>query len=107
MEERNKWNLINWKTICKPKDKGGLGIRRIIDMNKALLTKMGWKLVENKTGWGRIMRAKYLANTHFRYNLFNNDLPNGSKVWNNILKNRSLLGKEVRLLVGNGKKIRF
>ena len=45
-EDITKWNLINWETICKPKNKRGLGIRRISYMNKALLTKMGgnwWK----------------------------------------------------------------
>lgn len=98
---------MNWETVCKSKDKGGMGIRRMTDMNKALLTKVGWRLVENKTGWGRIMKAKYLANNHFRYNLINNDLPSGSKIWNSILKNRALLRKGVRWLVGNGKRIRF
>ena len=93
--------------VCKMKDKEELGIRRMADMNKALLIKVEWRLVENRTSWGRIMKAKYLSNIHLRYNLLNNDLLSGSKIWNSILKNRALLRKGVRWLVGNGKRIRF
>ena len=53
------------------------------------------------------MRVKYLANTHFSYNLSNNELSGGSKVWKGILSLRSLLNEGVRWMVGNGKKIRF
>lgn len=79
-KEKNKCSVVTWETMCKLKDKGGLGIRRMVDMNKALLTKLGWRVVENETGWGRIMKVKYLSNTHFRYNFLNNDLPSGSKI---------------------------
>lgn len=32
---------VNWKTVCKPKYKGGLGVRDVGEMNRALLLK--WK----------------------------------------------------------------
>ena len=53
------------------------------------------------------MRAKYLVNTHFNYNLSNNELFGGSKFWKGILSSRSLLREGVRWMVGNGQKIRF
>ena len=34
-----KAHLINWKVVCSPKEEGGLGIRKIDLLNKALLGK--------------------------------------------------------------------
>ena len=67
-------SLVNWEEVCKPKDKRGLGVRRLRDLNKALLMKIGWRLAEENTDWGNIMKAKYLSNTPFNWNLFSNDL---------------------------------
>ena len=80
IEEKNKLSLVNWEQVCKPKGKGGLGIRRMKDLNKSLLTKIGWRLAEGNTGWENTMKAKYLSNTSFRWNLYNNDLLGGSKI---------------------------
>ena len=41
IEEKNKLSLVNLEEVCKPKDKGGLGVRIICDLNKALLMKIG------------------------------------------------------------------
>ena len=41
IEEKNKLSLVNWEVVCKPKFKGGLGVRRLRDLNKALLMKIG------------------------------------------------------------------
>ena len=41
-------SLVSWDIVCKPKSKGGLGIRNIIDLNNALLTKIGWKLAKDE-----------------------------------------------------------
>lgn len=36
-------HLVAWEDICKPKYLGGLGIKWIRDMNKALFTKWTWR----------------------------------------------------------------
>ena len=41
IEEKNKLSLVNWEELCKPKNKGVLGVRRLQDLNKALLRKIG------------------------------------------------------------------
>lgn len=43
-----KQHLIAWKRVCRPKGEGGLGIRRPHGMNKALLAKLGWRLIVNQ-----------------------------------------------------------
>ena len=82
-------------------------MRRLGHLNKALLTKVGWRLVENNTNWSNIMKAKYLSNSSFIYHLFNNDLPGGSKIWMNITRSRGMLREGVRWIIGNGHSIRF
>lgn len=39
-------HLINWSTICKTKDLGGLGMKKAGVMNTALLGKLAWRLVQ-------------------------------------------------------------
>ena len=53
------------------------------------------------------MKAKYLSNSLFTHNIFNNDLWGGSKIWMNIVKSRGILREGVRWIMGNGKNIRF
>ena len=55
--------LIGWDDICKPYDKGGLGIRKTENMNKALQMKLLWKILsEPENIWVRIIQEKYLRN---------------------------------------------
>ncbi|KAL9862399.1 putative RNA-directed DNA polymerase [Arabidopsis thaliana] len=57
---QRKQQLISWKRVCKPRSEGGLGIRKAQDMNKALLSKLGWRLIQDHHSlWARIMRCKY------------------------------------------------
>lgn len=40
-EEMNRIILVRWDTMCKPKEKGGLGVKKIFDLYKAIITKIG------------------------------------------------------------------
>lgn len=54
------------RDICKPKDKGGLGLRRFTDINSAPLAKLGWKVATGEDNlWTRMLKAKYLKNHSF------------------------------------------
>ncbi|KAK1441018.1 hypothetical protein QVD17_06854 [Tagetes erecta] len=39
---------VSWEAICVPRSEGGLGIRRIGDMNKALMTSHIWSIITNR-----------------------------------------------------------
>lgn len=55
---------MSWQKVCLPKRDGGLGIRLTGKMNKALLAKIGWRIIhENKSLWARVLRSKYKVGT--------------------------------------------
>lgn len=57
--EARRYHFLSWDQITIPKGWGGLGIRRIRDMNQALLTKWIWRLGSERGLWKRVMITKY------------------------------------------------
>ncbi|KAL3819819.1 hypothetical protein ACJIZ3_005724 [Penstemon smallii] len=45
----NSLMLKSWSSICLPKSKGGLGLHRTEDFNRALVAKLTWKVASNET----------------------------------------------------------
>jgi hypothetical protein len=45
-----KYHMVDWRTICKPKEDGGLGVLNTRHMNTALMMKWIWKLYQNAEG---------------------------------------------------------
>ena len=43
-----KSHLVNWKTVCTEKKKGGLGLRRFSILNKALVCKWCWRFANER-----------------------------------------------------------
>ncbi|KAK1406265.1 hypothetical protein QVD17_41556 [Tagetes erecta] len=39
---------VSWKDVCRPKTEGGLGIKRLRDMNKALMSFHIWSIVSKR-----------------------------------------------------------
>ncbi|KAJ4776940.1 hypothetical protein LUZ62_061197 [Rhynchospora pubera] len=64
--EKNRMRLVNWDKITVPKAEGGLGLRGITLLNKAMAMKMLWRLVSKECEqslWVRVLNAKYLSRT--------------------------------------------
>ena len=41
--EKRKVHAVDWKTMCRRKNQGGLGIGRVLDKNSSLLAKWAWR----------------------------------------------------------------
>lgn len=71
---RRKYHLINWTTICLPKDQCGLGVLDLNTMNIALLAKWWFHFKDpTVTGkWKLILSAKFGTNglSVLRYSSF-------------------------------------
>ncbi|KAF6172162.1 hypothetical protein GIB67_003854 [Kingdonia uniflora] len=62
-ENRNirKFHTIALKKVCRPVAEGGLGIRRLGEINEALLMKQAWVLLEGRSEWPKFMHAKFFT----------------------------------------------
>ena len=59
-EEKRTLHLINWTSICQPKNSGGLGIQKIKEKNIAFLGKWWWKFqIDRNKKWHRLVSSKY------------------------------------------------
>ena len=57
---KKKIPLIKWRVVCSNKGKGGLGIRNLPKLNKALLGKWVWRFAqEDHSSWKRVINTKY------------------------------------------------
>ncbi|XP_058757405.1 uncharacterized protein LOC131630662 [Vicia villosa] len=109
-------NWVKWDTICKPKDKGGLGVRDVGEFNRALLLKWKWRLLKDDGAvWKSFVQWRY---KNIRLKVF---LPAGegfnakdSKWWRDvlsidILRDNSEEGFSscVQCIANNGSSISF
>jgi hypothetical protein len=62
LDDRKRYHLVNWHTVCLPKDCGGLGVLDLTTMNKSLMCKWLWKLETTQGTWQTMLSRKYLAN---------------------------------------------
>jgi hypothetical protein len=81
---KRKYHMVDWATVCRPEEVGGLGILNTKVMNIVLMLKWVWKLYQKAEGlWADLIRAKYPGER----DIFSNEiLKRGSQFWNAILE---------------------
>ncbi|XP_058189531.1 uncharacterized protein LOC131307140 [Rhododendron vialii] len=58
--------LAHWECITKSKTNGGLGVKKLLQQNMALLAKWWWRFSKDKESlWVRVTRAKYNLDQHY------------------------------------------
>uniref|UniRef100_A0A803PBK2 Reverse transcriptase domain-containing protein n=1 Tax=Cannabis sativa TaxID=3483 RepID=A0A803PBK2_CANSA len=90
----------SWNEICQPKGCGGLGLRRLNDMNEALLAKLFWMVMseENKV-WVKSFMAKYCIKIDpWEVDKGGND----SRSWKSILNVRKVCLEGAGILIADG-----
>lgn len=51
--------------MCKPKFLGGLGIKKATTMNKAMIAKTSWRMLQKDEGlWCEVFKGKYMRNSN-------------------------------------------
>jgi hypothetical protein len=102
---KRKYHMVDWATVCRPKEYGGLGVLHTKNMNIALLVGWIWKLYHNAEGlWANLIRAKYLGNN----DLFSPLVPTkGSQFWNSLQKLKWYFKLGPKHLVRDGRRTYF
>ncbi|KAK3226757.1 hypothetical protein Dsin_006619 [Dipteronia sinensis] len=111
---KRKVHVVNWVEVCKSKDKGGLGIGRVVDKNKAMLAKWIWHFGREKEAlWRRVIVVKYRiqeSSLLWKWNFTTKD-SFFVKAVNCMLKTESpsakLVDEGFRVVVGKGDRANF
>ncbi|RVW36073.1 putative ribonuclease H protein [Vitis vinifera] len=102
-----KIHLVKWEVVCTDKDKGGLGLRKLAMLNKALLDKWIWRYACDKDNlWKQVIKAKYgQEGLGWRPKKANGVV--GVGVWKEIWKELEWCWDNMIFRVGKGNTIRF
>ena len=99
-------NLLNWITICRPKEVGGMRITNLKIQNQIIFCKWWWNVFkDNRKPWRELIQTRYYSNQIILLKQ-----PTTRKlleVWRSMLKVQCLFQALVKFIVGNGKQILF
>jgi hypothetical protein len=102
-----KIHLVNWSKVCMSTEAGGLGVRNLIQFNRALLGKWLWRFAnEREASWRKLVEAKYDT---MRGGWCSKEVggSHGVGVWKNIRKGWDAFQQYVSFEVGNGSRVSF
>lgn len=103
----SRYPLISWKRICQPMENGGLGVRSIKTMNKALMAKWLWNFAKEKNSlWRHLIATKYGVQLLGWCSKLS-DKPYGAGVCKGVLKEFSWFKDMVSFKVGRGNTVMF
>ncbi|XP_019186483.1 PREDICTED: uncharacterized protein LOC109181186 [Ipomoea nil] len=105
-EGERKCNLVNWNTVTQCKDSGGLGIRRLEEMNISFFAKLGWRLMSGDDSlWAKVFKSKYaISNPN---PLTWRPKQNMSNAWKGILRSAPVIHAGSIHQVHNGRNTLF
>lgn len=63
-EDKKRMHTVSWDMVCRPKNEGGLGIRKASDWVAAGVAKNLWNVISKKDSlWVRWIHGRYLKDT--------------------------------------------
>ncbi|XP_019425135.1 PREDICTED: uncharacterized protein LOC109334017 [Lupinus angustifolius] len=96
-----KMVTVSWSQVCSTSKVGGLGIRSLLKLNKAALTKLAWELRHSKRDWAVLCRS--------RFRIHSNTIPSylKSSIWPGIRMNWHAVNENAVWIIGKGDTINF
>ncbi|WKA06987.1 hypothetical protein VitviT2T_024859 [Vitis vinifera] len=102
-----KPHLVRWEVVCLNKKKGGLGVKNLSILNKALLAKWNWRFAnEREALWNQVIRGKY-GEERGGWSSREVREAHGLGLWKGIRMNWELACNRLVFIVGNGRRVRF
>lgn len=93
--DKNKFTLMLWDKICKPKIEWGLGLKNQEKQNLALGAKLLWKIYkEMELTWERVLKHKYL-NLDEPTSIFITSPTKGSRIWKFLISCSDVITNQV------------
>lgn len=94
-EGARKRHAISWDQLCRPKEGGGVGIKKLKVMNDAFLSKLLWKLeTEPDNLWVQVLLGKYGRGHIATAPLIAK--PSDSKLWKELVQLWDMYNAHVR-----------
>lgn len=88
-EGKRKVHWMSWKKMCRAKDRGGMGFRNLELFNLSLLSRHGWRLVQEPDSLlATFLRAKYYPHSDFLQAKIGH---NPSYTWRSLLHGQAVL----------------
>lgn len=92
-----------WEIMKMRKDRGGMGFRDLVTVNKTLLGKQAWRMVKNpNTLWGKLMKGLYFNRSEFWHA---DSGCNPSWGWKSLLIGREAITDSIRWSIENGESV--
>ena len=92
--------MINWDTLCQPKARGGLGLKKFSFVNQAMISKQYWRVQNYPNSlMAKTFKAKYFPNSSLQNY---KPKPHHSWTWRNIATSHHSTLLQGRWFVGNG-----
>ena len=104
--DKRKHHWVNWPTVCRPKQQGGLGVINTKLFNIALMAKWIWRLFTDNNSqslWAKLLQAKYQGLDGF---LLSNPAYD-SQFWHNLHKIVDAFKLGAKFKLGNDNRILF
>jgi hypothetical protein len=99
--------LVKWDTVCSPVSKGGLGVRKLVPFNRALLDKWLWRFgAEDNRLWKRVLVERHGAGCGDWSTGWTRD-SHGCGLWKGIMLGWNDFSAQVKFKVGRGNRVRL
>ncbi|RVW94842.1 putative ribonuclease H protein [Vitis vinifera] len=102
-----KIHLVKWELVCLEKDNGGLGVKSLSILNKALLCKWSWRFaMEREAFWNQVIRENMGGARGMEFKGSKGET-HGVGLWKTLRKEWEVVKSRLVFVVGNGKRIKF